>query len=135
MSVLAWILVCLAAILLAWRAHRKEVRASDTAQWDCPDGAALKAFAQKFDRADRRARLLEPWRAPWPWWFLGACLAFAGLCLGAGLWQWHTPDAPVLILGGLVFGLAAAFKAWAQSLTQAPLRGRLRRRWHSKSRA
>jgi hypothetical protein len=77
-------------------------------------------------------RLLAPWRAPWPWWFLGACLAFAGLCLGAGLWQWHTPDAPVLIVGGLVFGLAAAFKAWMQA--PAPLRARVRRRWHSTSR-
>lgn len=111
MSLLLWFLVCLAAVLLAWRQHRKEVRASDAAQWNCPDGAALKAI----DRAERRTRLLAPWRAPWPWWFLGACLSFAGLCLGTGLWQWHTPDAPVLILGGLVFGLASTFKVWAQT--------------------
>jgi len=132
MSVLAWFLVCLAAILLTWRAHRKEVRASDAAQWDCPDGAALKASASARDRADRRARWLDPWRAPWPWWFLGACLAFAGLCLGAGLWQWDTPDAPALILGGLVFGLAGAFKAWAQA--PAPLPGQQGQRWHSRTR-
>jgi len=107
--------VCLWGLVASIRTSRAAARAWEAAQWDCPDGAALKAFAQEFAQADRRARRLEPWRAPWPWWFLGACLAFAGLCLGAGMWQWRTPDAPVLILGGLVFGLAGTFKAWAQS--------------------
>lgn len=118
MSLSLWCLCVLAAVLIAWRAHRKEVRASDAAQWDCPDGAALKAFAAAMEPEYRRERWharLEPWRTPWPWWFLGACFAFAGLCLGAGLWQWRTPDAPVLLVGGLVFGLAGAFKAWAQT--------------------
>ena len=85
-----------------------------------------------FNAMDTSARWLDPWRAPWPWWFLGACLAFAGLCLGAGLWQWDTPDAPALILGGLVFGLAGAFKAWAQA--PAPLPGQQGQRWHSRTR-
>jgi hypothetical protein len=125
--------VCLWGLVASFRRSRADARAWEAAQWDCPDGEALKAFAHAHDRADRRARLLEPWRAPWPWWFLVACLAFAGLCLGAGLWRWHTADAPVLLLGGLVFGLAAAFKAWAQA--PAPLRARVRRRWHSRTRA
>ena len=79
-------------------------------------------------RQERIRALYEAYQAPWPWWFLGSCLAFAGLCLGAGLWQWHTPDAPVLIVGGLVFGLGFAFKAWAQERARpARLRGPLTR--------
>ena len=111
-------LCLLAAIIIAWRQHRREVRASDAATWDCPDGADLQTFAEAMEPTYRRERWqarLEPWRQPWPWWFLGACLAFAGLCLVAGLAQWGTPDAPVLLVGGLVFGIAAAFKAWAQT--------------------
>lgn len=112
-----FVLCGLAAVLIVWYQHRREVRASDDATWDCPDGAALKAFAAAMEPTYRRERWqarLEPWRAPWPWWFLGACLAFAGLCLGAGLWQWRHPDGPVLLVGGLVFGLASTFKVWAQ---------------------
>ena len=135
MSVLWTLLIvwCVWRTVSAIRASRAAQHAWEDAQWDCPDGAALKAFAQEFEQADRRARWIAPWREPWPWWFLGACLAFAGLCLGAGLWRWHTPDAPVLLLGGLLFGLACTFKAWAQEqAAPVPLRVRLRRRWRSR---
>lgn len=134
-----FVLCVLAAIIIAWCHHRREMRASDDAQWDCPDGAALKAFATAMEpeyRHERWQARFEPWRTPWPWWFLGACLAFAGLCLGVGLWQWRSPDAPVLLVGGLVFGLAAAFKAWMQA-PAAPAQPHVppAQRWHSRSRA
>lgn len=114
MSVDLWFLVGLATVLIVWLQRRHAIRASDAATWDCPDGAALRARSKAIDQESRRQHILQTWGEPWSWWFLGACLAFAGLCLGAGLWQWHTPDAPVLLLGGLVFGLASTFKAWAQ---------------------
>ena len=134
-----WMLIGLGTVLMVWRDHRKEARASEKVTWDCPDGEAIKAFAAAMEPTYRRERwqaCLEPWHAPWPWWFLGACLAFAGLSLGAGLWQWGTPDAPVLLVGGLAFGLAATFKAWAQTqAAPAPLRAQLKRLWRSRSRA
>jgi len=129
-----FLLFVLLAIYGAWILV-SAIHPQRTAQRAWDEDADITALVHARDLADRRARLLEPWRAPWPWWFLGACLAFAGLCLGSGLWQWRTPDAPALILGGLVFGLAATFKAWAQSQAQEPLRARLRRRWHSRTRA
>jgi hypothetical protein len=80
------------------------------------DDREIERDIRRLDRQERMRSLYTAYQQPWPWWFLGSCLAFSGLCLGAGLWQWRTPDAPVLIIGGLVFGLASAFKAWAQAL-------------------
>ena len=69
---------------------------------------------RRLDRQDRMRALYAAYQEPWPWWFLGSCLAFAGLCLFGGVSQWHTPDALVLIIGGTLFLLAFVFKACAQ---------------------
>lgn len=136
-----WAVLSLAALLLACRACRTDRRASAPAPWNENENegdAALQAHIAAIDRADRRARLLAPWQEPWPWWFLGPCLGFAGLCLGAGLWQWGTPDAPVLLVGGTLFLLASAFKAWAQEQARAPqarLHVRLGQLWRRVTRA
>lgn len=100
------------------------------------DDREIERHIRDLDRHDRRAALLAPWRAPWPWWFLGACLAFAGLCLVAGASQWGKPDALILLVGGALFLLASAFKAWTQEqAAPVPLRVRLAQQWRRVTRA
>lgn len=74
----------------------------------------LERYIRRLDRQERLRALYAAYQQPWPWWFLGSCLAFSGLCLIAGVTSWPANDAPVLLLGGLVFSIAFAFKAWAQ---------------------
>jgi hypothetical protein len=69
---------------------------------------------RRLDRQERLSALYAACQEPWPWWFLGSCLAFSGLCLVAGATSWPANDAPVLLIGGTLFLLAFAFKAFAQ---------------------
>lgn len=132
-GIAVFLLILLAcAYLDSLRSGARRANASRT------EDSEIERSIRRLDRQERLSALSAAYQQPWPWWFLGSCLAFAGLCLGAGLWTWSTPDAPVLILGGLIFGLASAFKAWAQEQALAPqeqLLVRARRRWHSKIRA
>ena len=83
-----------------------------------------RAESRAMDRADRRARWQEiyaRYQEPWPWWFLGAQLALALLCLVAGIASWPHVDAYALMLGGALFLCFFLFKAWAQTrAVQAP---------------
>ena len=99
------------------------------------------AESRALDRAERQARwqdISRNYQQPWPWWFLGSCLAFAGLCLVAGIKAWPHVDSYALLVGGTLFLLFYAFKAFAQEQALAPqarLLARARRRWHSRTRA
>ena len=74
----------------------------------------IERHIRRLDRQERLSALYAAYQQPWPWWFLGSCLAFAGFCLIAGVSSWPANDAPALIIGGTLFLLAFAFKAFAQ---------------------
>lgn len=58
-----WFLIGLGTLIMVWRDHRKEARDSEADTWDCPDGAALKAFAEEQERQARPlARLKRRWQ-------------------------------------------------------------------------
>lgn len=69
---------------------------------------------RRLDRQERRRELYATYQQPWPWWFLGPCLVFAGLCVVAGIAGYPDPDANVLLVLGPIFLLAFTFKAFAQ---------------------
>ena len=81
--------------------------------------------SRAIDRADRQARwqaIYAHYQQPWPWWFLGSCLVFAGLCLIAGIKAWPHVDSYALLVGGTLFLVVYGFKAWAQTRArQEPL--------------
>jgi hypothetical protein len=58
-----WFLIGLGTLIMVWRDHRKEARASEEATYDFPGGEALKAFAEEQARQARPlARLKRRWQ-------------------------------------------------------------------------
>ena len=86
------------------------------------DDRELERHIRRLDRQERLSTLYKAYQTPWPWWFLGSCLAFAGLCVGAGITSWPHVDSYALMLIGTLFLCTFTFKAWAQTLArQEPL--------------
>jgi hypothetical protein len=78
------------------------------------DEREIERSIRRLDRQERLRSLSAAYQQPWPWWFLGSCLAFAGLSVLAGIAGYPDPDANVLLVIGPLFLLAFAFKAWGQ---------------------
>lgn len=64
LGLIALLLVNLWECVVGFRADRRAQRAWDDAQWDCPDGAALKAFALQKEQRDQaqQATARQQWR-------------------------------------------------------------------------